>query len=129
MLLDLPRLAKGGSSYDFYMTNKENDMTYINKTGQANLSRYLPEPATRGTSKYGDTFRIATTAATAIAGVAGNALTGGALGGLSGVGDFQDLISKQVEVQKEMQKTSMTSNIEKSKHETKMAPIRNLRVG
>ena len=44
-------------------------------------------------------------------------------------GSNAELIAAQVEIQKEMQITSMISNIEKSKHETKMTPIRNIRVG
>lgn len=44
-------------------------------------------------------------------------------------GDFGALISKQIEAQKELQATTMVSNIERSRHETKMSAIRNIRVG
>ena len=42
---------------------------------------------------------------------------------------YQALLEKQIEVQQQMQQVSMYSNIEKSKHETQMAAIRNVRVG
>ena len=42
--------------------------------------------------------------------------------------EFQELIDKQIEVQTEMQQVSFTSNIERSRHETNMAAIRNIRV-
>ena len=44
-------------------------------------------------------------------------------------GDFASLINQQIEAQKELQSTTMVSNIERSKHETKMSAIRNIRVG
>jgi hypothetical protein len=40
---------------------------------------------------------------------------------------YQSLISKQIEVQKQMQMVTLQSNIEKSKHETQMSAIRNMR--
>lgn len=43
-------------------------------------------------------------------------------------GDFLSLLQQQIEVQLELQSVSMVSNIEKSKHESKMAAIRNIRV-
>jgi hypothetical protein len=45
------------------------------------------------------------------------------------MGDFQSLLNAQMEVQRVMAMVSMESNISKSRHETEMAPIRNLRVG
>ena len=56
-------------------------------------------------------------------------LVGAAIGGFSTSGDMQELIATQMQVQREMQVTNMVSNVEKSKHETAMAPIRNIRVG
>jgi hypothetical protein len=41
--------------------------------------------------------------------------------------ELKELIDLQVEVQKEMQAITMVSNIEKSKHESKMSAIRNVR--
>ena len=42
--------------------------------------------------------------------------------------DFQGLIDKQIYWQVQMQSYSAESNIEKSKHEIAMSPIRNIRV-
>lgn len=42
---------------------------------------------------------------------------------------YTDLLQQQLQAQQEMQVVSMESNIEKSKHETQMAAIRNIRVG
>ena len=41
---------------------------------------------------------------------------------------FYSLLQEQTKVQQEMQLISLSSNLEKSKHETSMAPIRNTRV-
>ena len=43
--------------------------------------------------------------------------------------EYKDLLTLQMKVQQEMQTLSMESNIEKSKHETQMSAIRNIRVG
>ncbi len=43
--------------------------------------------------------------------------------------EYADLINKQIEVQTQMQLVSLYSNIEKSKHETQMAAVRNIRAG
>lgn len=55
--------------------------------------------------------------------------------GISGIlspetmlGDFQGLIDKQIYWQIQMQAYSAESNIEKSKHEIAMSPIRNIRI-
>lgn len=79
---------------------------------------YLPEPATAGTSMFQEIVDVAQNVATK------------AVGGVSteATGSFADLIQLQIQAQEEMQTTSMVSNIEKSKHETKMAAIRNIRV-
>jgi hypothetical protein len=42
---------------------------------------------------------------------------------------YSPLLEKQLEVQVQMQLVSLYSNIEKSRHETEMAAIRNTRVG
>lgn len=50
---------------------------------------------------------------------------------LVGVGgsELTDLLSMQIQIQREMQVVSMISNIAKSQHEMEMAPTRNMRVG
>lgn len=51
-------------------------------------------------------------------------------GGISGnIGDLQSLLNQQIAVQTEMQKFTCATNIEHSKHETRMSAIRNMRVG
>ena len=82
------------------------------------LGRFIPEPR----SSAGLNFRN-------ILSRVGAAVTGGA-SNLIGIDPaYRDLLMKQIEIQQQMQLVSMTSNIEKSKHETEMAAIRNIRVG
>lgn len=95
----------------------------------------------QGTVRFGPEPRAAgnwlTSAAKAAAGLAGAALAptglGAVAGGLAGVGnipaDAGVLLAEQVKIQQQMQIVTMISNVEKSKHETEMAPVRNLRVG
>ena len=60
----------------------------------------------------------------------GNGLGSVASDGLGMIsGENAALIQLQLETQREMMYTSMVSNIEKSRHETQMAPVRNIRVG
>ncbi len=42
--------------------------------------------------------------------------------------EYQQLIERQMELQQQMMLVSMHSNLEKSKHDTRMAPVRNIRV-
>jgi hypothetical protein len=44
-------------------------------------------------------------------------------------GEYAELLNKQIEMQQQMQLVSMFSNIEKSRHETQMAAVRNIRGG
>lgn len=85
---------------------------------------YLPEPSTTGMGTFQDVLQTAGT-------VASGALSAVSLSAVSGadIGGFQQLISLQMQAQMEMQQVSMLSNVEKSRHETKMTPIRNIRVG
>ena len=84
---------------------------------------YLPEPATSGIGVFKDIWQTALNVGGSVLGSAVNGNVSQMLNGSS-----SDLIASQVEMQKEMQVTSMVSNIEKSKHESKMAAIRNIRV-
>ncbi len=89
--------------------------------------RFIPEPHTS------PSFNVIREAARSIAGVASNLSSnaGGILGSIAPEmnGQFQDLISLQLDAQKQMMLVSMVSNIEKSKHETQMSAVRNIRVG
>ena len=90
---------------------------------------YLPEPSSGGMGVFRDILGIVNSV--------GNSILGAATGGLfSSVGSASavvsdsnnELILAQIEMQREMQVTSMISNIEKSKHEARMTPVRNIRV-
>lgn len=89
--------------------------------GNSPLLRSAPEPR----SSFGS---WAQTAGTAIASTA-TSLSGIGAGFLSGGGDISSLLNQQIQIQQVMQTVSMISNVERSKHETEMAPIRNMRVG
>ena len=83
---------------------------------RGSLGRYTPEPR----NSAGSTFR-------SVMGTVGNVVRS-ASSGFSGVdGDYLELINKQIEVQQQLQLVSLHSNIEKSKHETRMAAVRNVR--
>jgi hypothetical protein len=87
----------------------------------SNTRKYLPEPATKGIGIFKDIINIAGGLAKTV-----SSASGIGIGGVSD--DFLSLLELQINAQKEMQSVSMMSNIEKSKHETRMTPIRNLRV-
>lgn len=81
-------------------------------------AHYLPEPATGSGQLFQDVLNSVASVGSSI------------VGGIPAVatGDFASLIQLQLEAQREMQSTTMVSNIEKSKHESKMAAVRNIRV-
>jgi hypothetical protein len=85
---------------------------------EAQLMPYVPEPSTTGIGLFRDVFQAAGSAAASLL-----------PGGFGRVDGFQHLISAQIQVQLEMQQVSMVSNIEKSRHESRMAAVRNIRVG
>ena len=86
----------------------------------SSAKQYLPEPATSG---YG-VFRDAVGLVGDIGSAALNATVGTTVGA---GGDFQSLLDAQIKAFEEMQVLTMVSNIERSKHDTKMAAIRNIR--
>jgi hypothetical protein len=83
------------------------------------LQRYLPKFQGNGWNTFGQALKAAANLGGSILGDA-----------TTGVVDreFMDLIDQQMEMQYEMQQVSMLSNIERSEHEAKMAPIRNIRL-
>jgi hypothetical protein len=91
------------------------------RSASTSLLRQPPEPR----SSTGAWGAVATAAMSGVGSAVGSTIS--ALGG--GAGDFGALLTMQIEVQRQMAVVSMLSNVEKSKHETEMAPIRNLRVG
>jgi len=86
----------------------------------SDLVRYPPEPR----NTVGSWIQKAAGAASSVLGTAVD--TAGAFGGAT---DIQSLLQQQIEIQRVMQTVSMISNVERSKHETEMAPIRNMRLG
>lgn len=83
------------------------------------LLRTLPEPRNSWT-------KTASSLLSTGAELAGSVIPGA---DVLGVGGLESLLQMQIQIQQVMQYFSMQSNIEKSKHETEMAPIRNMRVG
>ena len=89
--------------------------------GDSPLMRSAPEPR----SSLGSWGQAA---GSAIASTA-TSLTGIGSGLVLGGGDITSLLNQQIQIQQVMQTVSMVSNVERSRHETEMAPIRNMRVG
>jgi len=82
------------------------------------LGRFIPEPRTSAAVS----FRSLTATVGAAVGQAAGAVTGL-------YPEYMSLINLQMEAQRQMQLVSLYSNIEKSKHETQMAAVRNVRTG
>ena len=81
------------------------------------LERFIPEPASRMSSGFRKALKAAQGAVSAVD------------SGLSGItGEMGDLLAQQKELQEQMMKISLVSNIMRTEHETKMATVRNLRV-
>lgn len=85
----------------------------------SNLLRALPEPRNSLASWSGSLLSTGASLASSL--VPG--------GDVLGMNNLTDLLNMQIQIQRQMQVISMASNIEKSRHETEMAPIRNMRVG
>jgi len=81
------------------------------------LTSFAPEPRSRNGIGFGGILRN----------LSGDSYGGGIGGSIDPV--YSDLIAQQIQAQQQMQLVSFISNIEKSKHETQMAAIRNVRVG
>lgn len=82
------------------------------------IGTFIPEPKTSSGVTFGGVLKgVVSAVSSAIPGAAG--IDGGSL----------ELINKQIEVQQQMQLVSLVSNVEKSKHETQMAAVRNIRAG
>ncbi len=83
------------------------------------LTRYTPVPETESSSGFSE-----------VLGAVGDTLAtvGGVAGSVFGMqSEFQNMIGLQIYWQQQMQKVTLTSNIIKSEHETKMSAIRNVR--
>ena len=97
-------------------------MTIQNLTRVAEVSnaalRYLPEPASSGVGLFRDVMQAVKSL--------GTSAVGGVQASIGG--DYRELLELQIQAQRELQTTTMVSNIEKAKHESKMAALRNIRV-
>lgn len=86
-------------------------------TSNTALERLLPEPKSRLSIDFRSVL---------------NGVLGAVSGGVSGVSgidpSYVQLLNKQIETQQQMQLVTMESNVEKSRHETLMSAIRNVRV-
>jgi hypothetical protein len=80
--------------------------------------------AIKGLSSFG----AVTEGLKALFGVA-NSAVGGAVGGQVGISpEYQQLLETQIKLNQEMTTISMHTNIEKARHDAKMAIVRNVRV-
>jgi hypothetical protein len=86
-------------------------------SGTTSLLRFIPEPQSRVASTFGQVLQA----------VGQVANTAGSVVGMDP--SYQSLLQKQIEMQEQLQLVTMESNIEKSKHESKMAAVRNIRAG
>ena len=87
------------------------------------LKRFKPEPQSRLLSGFNSIVQGISKAAKSAMSYVSN------VDPIASEANYSDLLNKQIEMQEQMQVVSMASNIEKSKHETQMAAIRNIRVG
>lgn len=86
-------------------------------SGATNLLRFIPEPQSRVASTFGSVLQTV-----------GQAASGA--GGFVGMDpSYQALLQKQISMQEQLQMVTMESNIEKTKHESKMTAVRNFRAG
>ena len=91
-----------------------------------------PISSSTGFESLRNTVEPQSAAGSAFSGLASGAISalGGAMGSVVGIEPgYAALIMQQMYQQEQMQLVSLYSNIEKSKHETQMSAIRNVRVG
>ena len=87
--------------------------------GGSDIGRYLPEPESGVRGFFGSVLQTLGGAAADIAEPS-----------LAGIDSkYIPFIEAQIHAQEQLQLVSLYSNIEKSRHETQMAAIRNVRVG
>ena len=96
-----------------------NSNEFITGVTQTGFERFLPEPV----SGIGRAFQSLIGAGLQV----GKAITGANLVGIEP--EYAALIQEQLHAQEQMQRVSLVSNIEKSKHETEMSVVRNVRIG
>lgn len=90
--------------------NTSNLLSSIANVAQG-TARFLPEPVS------------------STLGFASSMLGGGGTQYVDVSPSYQALIDRQIQVQMEQQQVTFTSNIERSQHESRMAAVRNIRLG
>lgn len=83
----------------------------------SSLERFTPEPANGLSSNFRKALRAAKGVVNTV---------DATLGGITG--EMGELLAQQKEMQEQMMKISLVSNVMRTEHETKMAAVRNLRV-
>ena len=78
--------------------------------GARTATQFMPEPVTRGIDFLESLIRVQSLDTSGIP------------------GDTQELINRQIELQQEMLQVTLYSNLERTRHETQMAPARNIRL-
>lgn len=102
-------------------------MDSVSEVSNTDLERFQPEPLSDSSINFQDVLST-------VGNVAGSVLrsaTGVSFStGVAGVdSDYAAILNKQIALQEQMMMVSMQSNLIKTEHETKMAPVRNLRAG
>ncbi len=93
---------------------------YTTSVNNSGFSRFMPEPATKLTAVFQSILKTGLDVASKVAGATS----------LIGIEpEYAELIQQQMHVQDQMQRVSLISNIEKSRHESEMSVVRNIRVG
>lgn len=98
-------------------------MTSIQQAGIYNmhdratsLGRFIAQPRNRLGTTFGKVMEVASAAVKSA-------------GAISGVdGDYAAILQQQMEMQRQMMTVSMISNVERTRHETNMVGVRNMRV-
>lgn len=102
-------------------------MDSVSEVSSTDLERFQPEPLSDSSINFQDVLST-------VGNVAGSVLrsaTGVSFStSVAGVdSDYAAILNKQIALQEQMMMVSMQSNLIKTEHETKMAPVRNLRAG
>jgi hypothetical protein len=95
---------------------------FITAAAGSGLTKFMPEPASKLSAVFQSIYNAGLDIAKNV--VAG---TGTSLVGIEP--QYAELIQQQLYAQDQMQRVSLISNIEKSKHESEMSVVRNVRVG
>ena len=85
--------------------------------GATNLLRFVPEPQSKVAATFGQVMQTV------------GQVASGATAAVGIDPSYQALLQRQINMQEQLQMVTMESNIEKTKHESKMTAVRNFRAG